>query len=200
MRLKARRRVVVPAKPEEAPAAPPTLPLEEVWREADAAYANRKAMKPRRGWWAGTPERVPPGRVRALLHAPAAKTVAPLIARLSDGDFRVFQARAAVNLEQAVAALRLCVLVNVSAPVGAILLANALFPGSLIEAFDDRGVLIGALCGLVVGVVYLLLLFWYAYAGTHGARDLHHLTLVEAARRGVPVQQAGDQNATETRL
>ena len=203
MRLKPRRRVVVPAKPPEAPPTPkPTLALDDAWGEASALYANRKGMKLTRAGFFGLPSRLLPDRVAKLKGAPGAKRVRHLLGLLSDSDLRVFHTQAAIGLEQATAAARTCLIVNVSAPIGFLVLLNSLLPGSLEETYFSGGSLsIGFLVGTAIAAVGVPLVVWYAFAGVQQARDLYHLATLEMARRGLAATLGGgDQNALEAKL
>ena len=205
MRLKARRRVVLPPKPPEvvqSPAPKPTQDLDEAWAEASALYANRKGMRLSRAGFFGLPSRLLPDRVAKLKDAPGAKRVRHLLGLLSDADLRVFHAQAAIGLEQATAAARTCLLVNVSVPIGFLVLLNSLLPGSLEETyFSDAALAVGFLSGAAALAASISLVVWYAFAGVQQARDLCHLATLEMARRGLAATlSGGDQNALEAKL
>jgi hypothetical protein len=193
MRLKPRPRRVVPAPkgaapkpaPPEAPPAPPTLPLAAVWREATQLYANAKGMRPRRSWWFGLSERAGGDRLSKVTERPAARRLAGRLAQLSDVDARLFETRAALNLDQALAAMRVTLVMNLTLPVATVLFVNGLLPGGITGFFGlDEGDV--ALLGVAIGLAALSIggLLWYVFAGLQQARDLHHLALLDAARRG----------------
>ena len=204
MRLKPRRRVVLPAKPPEAakPAPPPTLDLDEAWDEASGLYANRKGMRLSRVGVFGLPSRLLPDRVAKLTGAAGAKRVRHLLGLLSDPDLRVFHARAAIGLEQATAAARTCLIVNVSAPIGFFVLLNSLLPGSIEETYlSDPVTAAFFVSGAFVAALGVSIVVWYAFAGVQQARDLYHLATLEMARRGLAATlSGGDQNALEAKL
>ena len=202
MRLKPRRRVVVPAKPPEAAPAPkPTLDLDAVWDEATALYANRRGMRASGAWAVGMSARAHGGRLAQMRARPAAKRVRHLLEGLSNRDLRVFHARAAINQEQAVAATRLTVLANVSVPLALVLLVGELAPGIWDWVFrnEEPSIVVMSLAGLIGGLTAVGAVIWYAYAGVHQARDLYHLATLEMARRGLaPTIGGGEQDPAET--
>lgn len=201
MRLKPRRRVVVPAKPATAPP-PRTQDLEDAWGEASILYANRRGMRIGRHWGYGVSERLFPDRFDRLVGRAGAKRVSHLLCLLSDADLRVFQTRAAISHEQAVAGARMTLILNVSGPIGFVVLLTNLLPGGAEAAFaGEPEILVGFLVGAVVAAAILLFLVWYAFAGVHQARDLYHLATLEMAKRGIAsTMGGGDQNPTETKL
>lgn len=178
--------------------------MEVVWKEAARLYANRSGMRVRRSWLSGVGERVGFDRLGTVTRRPVAKRVNERLGGLSDADMRVFHAYATVNLEQASGALRLSLIVNVSLPVGLILLLNALLPDGLaglhvVRTASDAGWLYWTISlSLLLAVVAALV--WYCYAGVHQARDLYHLSSIELARRGLAGAALSDQNPMEARL
>lgn len=207
MRLKGRRKVVIPAKRAPVESAPPpaqlrqTLDLDDVWTEAAKLYANQRGMKLSRAAWAGLPERLLPDRLAKLTGKQSAKRVSHLLSLLSDSDLRLFHTRAAINVEQAVAAIRLFLIFNISGPVGLVVLITALVPGGTLDAFfSSPGRLLGGLVGVAIAVPFLTWMIWFAFAGVHQARDLYHLATLEMAKRGLAATLANsEQNATEAR-
>ena len=198
MRLKGRRRIVLPAKPEAppTPAKPKTLDLDEVWGEATTLYANKRALRLSRSWFTkGMAERAGGDRLSVMRRRPGAKRVAHLLEGLSDPDLRVFHARAAINLEQAVAATRLTVLYNISVPLGVVLLVNELAPNLVALVFADSGPAVtgAAWSGLLALLGLVFLAIWFCFAGVHQARDLYHLATLAMARRGLAATLGGGE-------
>ncbi|MEL7488819.1 MAG: hypothetical protein AAGJ87_16600, partial [Pseudomonadota bacterium] len=62
---------------------------------------------------------------------------------------------------------------------------NQIFPGRIGQIIDSIEPL-AFFSGFGVSITFLLASMWYCYAGVHQARDLYHLTLIEASRRGAP--------------
>lgn len=201
MRLKGRRQVVAAKPAATTPAPPPTQDLEAAWAEGSALFANRRGMKLSGLMFAGLPERLLPNRFAKLVGHPRAKRAAHLLGLLSDRDLRIFQARAAIGLEQVVAAMRLFLVFNVSGPVGLVLLIGALLPEDVVTAYlAQPGALLGGFVAAAVALPLYAWLIWYAFAGVHQARDLYHLATIEMAKRGLAATVgAAEQNPTEAR-
>ena len=191
-----------PASAPAPKAPPPSLDLEEAWAGAAALFANRRGMRVSRTGFFGVPSRLLPDRVAQVIGAPGAKRARHLLGFLSDGDLRVFHARAAINLEQAVAGARASLVFNVSAPVAFLVLLNTILPGSIAETyFSDPVIARASIAALGLFGIVILLIVWYAFAGAQQARDLYHLATLEMARRGVAATLAGgDQNTLEAKL
>lgn len=88
--------------------------------------------------------------------------------------------RSEINLDQAVSALRMTMVANISVPVGGIILANQLASQRIQDLIETTPVM--ALTTSIGAVLILMLgLIWYAYAGVAAARDLNHLLRLKYA-------------------
>ncbi len=168
---------------DEAPKASPEAKVTRAWREAMTLYSNVRGMQLKPNWLTGIADRMPSDRVERLERTKAANELGAIFASLDEAEMRQFRARAEVNHDQAIGAIRLSLVVNLSAPVGSILVANQIFPGRLSDAAQalEPLVLFGAIAFFVVTLV---LFIWYCYAGVAQARDVRHLCMLEGARRG----------------
>ena len=162
--------------------------VERVWRDAVRLYSNARGMRPQATWFSGVASRTSPRRVEALRRSSAARRLEALIVPLNSAAPRRLEALAAVNVEQASAALRLTLIANISLPVGSVLLFNQLFPGTvttLIESSSPSSVILA----LSMMAALMLAALWYSYSGVRQARDLLHLILI--ARSGATLDHAG---------
>lgn len=168
---------------DESPRASPQANVTRAWREAMTLYSNARGMRPRPNWLTGIADRMPSDRVERLERTKDAQRLCAIFERLDDAEMRQFRTRAEVNLDQAVAAMRLSLVVNMSAPVGFILVLNQVLPGRLAETLLGLGPLV-FLGSITIFIVTLVIFLWYCYAGVAQARDVRHLCLLEGARRG----------------
>ena len=179
----------------DAPVSQPDRPdVDEIWSLFELKFSNLRGMQPGFGNLVGVSNRTYPKRVSQLEGRKAAAFVREKTQSLSRADLNLLLTKAIVNQEQAVAALRLTLIANVTIPLGGLLAFSQVLPEVAEDArlfLSDGGALSAALGGTVVGLVLLAL--WYVYAGVAQARDLLHILKIEMARRG----EAGDMAMDE---
>lgn len=107
--------------------------------------------------------------------------------RYGTADIAPLLVRSEVNLEQALSAFRLTLVVNISIPLGLVVLINQLAPGAIANLFVETPA-VAVLGPLAVMLALLITAMWYAYAGALAARDLNHLLRLRLADTdtGVP--------------
>ncbi len=167
---------------DEASKSFPETNVTRAWREAMTLFSNARGMQIKPNWLTGIADRMSSDRVARLENTKAAHRLGIILAQLDDAEMRQFRARAEVNLDQAIGAMRLTLVVNFSTPIGFILIANQIFPGRLGEAMQllDPPYLFIFFAAFVVTLV---LFVWYCYAGVAQARDVRHLCMLESAKR-----------------
>jgi hypothetical protein len=121
-------------------------------------------------------------RIERLLGHQRAAALHDVLNKLDAGALRRFLQRTEINLERAAAALRLNLVVNISVPIGALVIVNQLFPTSVSNFVAEYGM--DAVIATAAGVLFLLLFsIWYSYCCVTQARDLAHLTRLYAVRQ-----------------
>lgn len=174
----------------DVPVSQPDQPdVDEIWLLFERKFSNLRGMRPGFGNLVGVSNRTYPKRVSQLEMCAGADLVREKTYGLSKTDLNVLLTKAIVNHEQAVAALRLTLIANVTIPLGGLLAFSQVLPEVAEDArlfLADGGAFSAILGGTVVGLVLLAL--WYVYAGVAQARDLLHILKMEMARRG----EAGD--------
>lgn len=156
--------------------------VDEAWELATGLFANIKAMRPRLGWLTGVSMDTGADRIQRLLRQPRAAALRNILEKLDEDSLRRFLQRTEINLERAAAAMRLNLVVNISVPVGVVVLFNQLFPALVASFVDDYG--IGAFINFVICLLLLVMLsIWYSYCCVTQARDLAHLTRLYCGRR-----------------
>ena len=154
--------------------------VDVLWNQIAPVFSNRAFMRPHRIWFAGVSERTGFDRMTRLTKSAAARKLAPLVAGLDRVQLGRLVVRSLLNQDQALSALRLTLVANISVPLGALVLINQFLPGSigdLIRSLPPVAVLVPLLMmvSLLVGVI------WFAYAGVAAARDLNHLLRLHLA-------------------
>ncbi|WP_298918603.1 hypothetical protein [uncultured Algimonas sp.] len=146
----------------------------------------RRAMK----WSFGFSPRLSRRRIAHLQDTGGAVAVSTLLARRDAACIKALRTYAAVNHEQAAAALRITAIVNVSIPVIVLTLATQMSDGAFWA--DIMSVYSATPLGWVVPVALLsgLLLATSILLGSGAARlgearDLRHLIELHAAERGI---------------
>lgn len=99
---------------------------------------------------------------------------------MGHADIAPLLVRSEVNLEQALSAFRLTLVVNISIPLGLVVLINQLAPGAIANLFVETPA-VAVLGPLAVMLALLITAMWYAYAGALAARDLNHLLRLRLA-------------------
>ena len=176
---------------------------EAVWAETAPRFANLHAMRPRLSWFNGISQRANQTRLDKLTGSGSAKSLQASLAALPDRELRRFAARAAVNLEQAISATRLSLLVNVTLPVAGVLFLAQATDGAawdyVVRETAADPTLRQALLWVGAGMLVLLWLsVWYIYAGLQQARDIHHLTTLALADREELAATAAEDDAIPT--
>lgn len=152
------------------------------WSKATRLFSNASGMRPRLSWLTGLSIDTRANRLQRLLKQNRAAALGDILAELNERDIRRFHHYADVNLERAAAAMRLNLVVNISAPIGALVIVNQLFP-QLIPYFVDEYGMDAIIAGALGALSLLLLSIWYCYAGVSQARDLKHLSDLYRADR-----------------
>lgn len=155
--------------------------VDNAWERATKLFANAKAMRPRTSWLTGVGMDTSANRLQRLLRQPRTRELHDALNKLDAVALRRFLQRAEINLERAAAAMRLNLVVNISVPVGALVIVNQLFPQAVTNFVADYGM--DAIIMASAAVLFLLLLsIWYSYCAVTQARDLAHLTKLYVAR------------------
>lgn len=155
----------------------------DAWERATKLFANAKALRPRMSWLTGVSMDTGADRLQCLLRQSRTSLLHDILDELDDAALSHFVQRTEINLERAAAALRLNLVVNISAPVGALVIVNQLFPEFVSDFVADYGM--DAVTMASFSVVSLVLLsIWYSYCCVTQARDLAHLTRLYAVRQG----------------
>ncbi len=147
---------------------------EILWREIAKIFANRAFMRPHSSWFAGLASRSGFDRLAQLTGSRPARRVAPLLAGLGRAQLRRLLVCSVINQDQAMSALRLTLVANISVPVSGLVLTNQFFPGSVEEVLISLPPM-AVLAPLVAMLSILIGILWFAYAGVAAARDLNHL-------------------------
>ena len=158
-------------------AGPVTDPL---WPEIAKAFSNRAFMRVSPSWFSGLGDRAGVSRLERMQTTRAAKTLTRLTAGLSRTRLQRLLVMSEVNQEQAVAALRLTLVANISIPVGFLVLFNQFQPGSIQKLIESTSAL-AIIVPLVMVLTLLVGVLWFAYAGVDASRDLNHLLRLNLA-------------------
>ncbi|MCK5747209.1 MAG: hypothetical protein KAH44_13390 [Oricola sp.] len=102
--------------------------LEDAWERATRLFATPKAMRPRKSWLTGVSMDTAADRIQRLLREPRAISLRAILVALDGASLRDFLQRTEINLDRAAAAMRLNLVVNISGPVGALVIVNQLLP------------------------------------------------------------------------
>ena len=165
--------------------------LDQTWGRATKLFANSKALRPRMSWMTGVSIDTGADRIQRLLREPRTATFHNILDVLDAAALRSFLQRTEINLERAAAALRLNLVVNISGPVGALVIVNQLFPQVISGFVADYG-MDAVIVGSISIVLLVLLSIWYSYCAVTQARDLAHLTSLYVAGRGDDSAVAAD--------
>ncbi|MEM8772890.1 MAG: hypothetical protein AAGD92_14680 [Pseudomonadota bacterium] len=158
--------------------------VDKAWDEISVHFRNSAALVPSGFWFSGLSERTAGNRLAILRGKQRAKAASRILGALTSAELREFQTLAFVNFEQASASLRVNIVTSISIPVGLLVIFNQVFPGELAALFEGP-TSFPAWAPIIAALLWLLLNMCFGYAGVHQARDLYHLTLIEAAQRGV---------------
>lgn len=148
----------------------------------------------------GFHRRIGGDRVKRLQGTKPARKLSTALARASDRTVSYFAVLATVNKEQAEASFRYTAIVNFTAPVTVVLLANQVIPGGLIDLLRAGDPTLGWIRLSFVALVFLFSVIGpisLAYLGTSMARDLYHLAVIEKAKRGWNEDEALDDDGAE---
>ncbi|MFN7054519.1 hypothetical protein [Hyphomonas sp.] len=153
-----------------------------LWPAIAKAFSNGAFMTFNPGWLgvSGVSSRAGPDRMARLTGSRPARRLAAIVSDLSGRDLTHLLVRSEINLEQALAALRMTLIANISIPLGLFLLANQLAQGSLVAIIADAPVL-AILIPFAMAFSLLGAAMWYAYGGVVAARDLNHLLRLHLA-------------------
>jgi hypothetical protein len=155
-----------------------------LWDAAEALFPAAAFMIPSATWGFGLSGRTAPKRLARLTATRRAKRLEALLDGTTTAALQRLLTRSQVNLEQARAAQRINLIMNISVPTGAFVFLTQAAPDALRRMIDmsDWGAII---LGLGFALSILLGLLWFTQASVTAARDLHHLLVLLAADRGV---------------
>lgn len=165
--------------------------VEALWPEISKAFSNRAFMRASASWLSGLAARAGASRMERLQATGPARKLKALIAGLDRAQIRRLLVYSEINHDQALSALRLTLVANISAPVGLLVLFNQFLPGS-IQAFIGTMPTAAILIPLVMALSLLVGVLWFAYAGVAAGRDLNHLLRLSLAEAGLSAGAAED--------
>lgn len=160
------------------------------WVAIQALFSAKDIMRPRMAWLNGISSRLSGRRLGRLMEGKNVGRLAAYLDQCSDDRLKALRTYAAINLEQAMAAFRMTIIANVSAPIVLISVVHQFLDGGL-GAFltkihqGDPSSILGMLIGGGIGVLMLLLVIMYAVANLNQARDIRHLIDLLGADRGI---------------
>ncbi len=165
--------------------------VEDLWDDIVALFSNkigsRHAVKV---MTTGLSPRLGHLRVRNLEKTESAQKLNELTRDLALEDLKYLYSRAIVNKDQAEAAARITIALNVSFVVGAIFFLNLISPNFLNIALENiiEGkapfYLIFFTAVMALYMVFGIFHFARSFAATNTARDLENLLHMELAKRG----------------
>ncbi|MEQ9504998.1 MAG: hypothetical protein RLO80_01920 [Hyphomonas sp.] len=167
---------------------------ETLWPEIAKVFSNRAFMRVSPSWLSGLGSRAGASRLDRLQATGPAKKLKTLINGLDKPQLQRLLVYSEVNHDQALSALRLTLVANISIPVGMLVLFNQFLPGN-IQAFVATMPTGTILLPVVIALAIVVSILWFAYAGVDAARDLNHLlrlSLAEAARPAGEDNEAPD--------
>ncbi|MFN7164407.1 MAG: hypothetical protein ACK4P2_06260 [Hyphomonas sp.] len=153
---------------------------EALWHKIAPIFSNRAFMRSNASWFSGLASRSGADRMTKLTRSRPAQRLKPLIAGLDRRRLGCLLVRSEINHDQAMSALRLTLVVNISVPVGALVLMNQFLPGS-VETFLRDLPPLAVIAPLAMMLLLLIGVIWFAYAGVFAARDLNHLLRISHA-------------------
>lgn len=144
-------------------------------------------------WLSGLGSRAGASRLDRLQATSPAKKLKTLIDGLDRTQLQRLLVYSEVNHDQALSALRLTLVANISIPVGMLVLFNQFLPGS-IQTFVATQPTI--LLPVMIALAIVVSILWFAYAGVDAARDLNHLLRLSLAQAAGPAGE--DDEAPDT--
>lgn len=172
-----------------------------VWNRIAPVFSNWAFMRPDATWLSGVASRTGPSRILKLRRSRPALRLVPLVAGLRRAQLGRLVVLSEINHDQAMSALRLTLVANISGPIGALVLVNQFLPGSVEDFLRSLPPLalflpLSVILSMLIGVI------WFAYAGVAAARDLNHLLRISYAAAGgsVPGEDGEDVFATINEL
>jgi|GEM_PF-3383947 len=148
------------------------------WDRLSKIFTNLSSVRVRSNWFTtGMSSRIGPQRVQALLKDKRTHALDAIIKRNSADDIARLISIARVNHEQAQAAFRITILLNVTIIIGGLLLSNQIVPGWIVNIVngEDRGMRAGLLTFLISIPFVAGSIATYSWGGVASARDLLHL-------------------------
>lgn len=141
-------------------------------------------------WTAWISPRLGRGRLTRLFALPSAAAIAALLDQRSTERVKALRTYAAVNMEQASAALRMTIVVNVSIPVIIVAILSQISSGKIWASYwalyDGSAAQWITLATPVIISLFLLMTVLALGASQLGqARDIRHLIDLLAAERGI---------------
>jgi hypothetical protein len=162
-----------------------------IWNRIAPVFSNWAFIRADRTWLSGIASRTGASRMLKLTRSQPARRLAPLIAGIGRAQLGRLVLLGDVNHDQAMSALRLTLVANISGPIGALVLVNQFLPGS-IEAFLTSLPPLAVFLPLAVMLSMLIGVIWFAYAGVAASRDLNHLLRIRYGATGGHVHSEDD--------
>ena len=171
------------------------------WTAIQAMFPAYRAISSK-NWAYAISNRMHGTRLTKLREGRWATALSELLKRRGDARLKALRTFAAINHEQAVAAFRLTLVVNVSVPVLILTLLNQAFPGA-VGRFSTESLDAGQLAFwlqlniLLTALVFLLVILIYSVCALNQARDIRHLIDLFAAERGIffGLEDTGDMQS-----
>jgi len=173
----------------------PDTPLDDAPTTAED-WAQIQSLFPRSGgrrmltWVSGVSPRLGRHRLSRLLALPATGPLAALLDQRDIGRIKALRTYAAINLEQASAALRMTIIVNVSIPVIIIAILSQVSSGQVwadLWSFytEEAYQWLALAVPLVLALITVLIVLASGATQLGQARDIRHLIDLFAADRGI---------------
>ena len=168
----------------------PPPPTWTRWLEIQALYPVRVTRRISLANSMGLSGRLAPSRLTRLVATKPAQALLTRLSAMEPDAIKSLRIHAALNEEQARAAFRTTMVANVSAPLIGLAVINQSFPGWLSNWVNQPGDAGAAATNavavfIVIGILTIALITFYALSAANHARDLRHLIDIGAAARGV---------------
>lgn len=173
----------------DAPTSAETPTSAEDWAQIQSLFprfGGRHALK----WVGGISPRLGQHRLTRLLALPATGPLAALLEQRSSQRVKALRTYAAINMEQAAAALRMTVIVNVSIPVIIVAILSQISSGEIWAAYwslytGDGVRWIALVAPIIIALAILMMILATGATRLGQARDIRHLIDLIAADRGI---------------
>lgn len=155
--------------------------VDDVWARALRLFPTWRHLVPAPISFWGLSRWATPDRMARLVDTDRARALDKLLESLAVEDVKRLAVRADVNSDLAKGALKTGVIVNISGPLGAIIIMNQLAPGMIYGLYQEMD-----LNFRILWLASLALMFppvIYASAGVAAARELRHLIHLNLSKR-----------------